>query len=159
LIFSAAYSDIFRCGNLLDAIRFILENNTYQKNNATLSVLQEDIFVVIEQLRVCPPKMFQYLQEKFVKHFDIYLYIIAFDNGRFSLMNTINHDKKYTAFVTFNKDHTIRGPLFTMFENGVSSDIEKYFSYYICSYDIIWELFDILQMLMELRKPFFPLTT
>ncbi len=112
-----------QCSSLLDAIRFIVYHNTHQKNIATLSVSQEEVFIIIEQLRVCPQTMFKCLHDHFAEHFDIYLYIIAFDNGRFSLMNKTTHDKKHTAFVTFNKDHTIRGPLYTKNVNGTTKTV------------------------------------
>ncbi len=149
LIFSAAYPDVLRWSTLLDAIKCIVYNNTYQKNIATLSVSQEEVFTVIEKLRVCPKTMFKCLHDHFAEHFDIYLYIIAFDNGKFSLMNKINHDKKYTAFVTFNKDHTIHGPLCTKNVNGTT---ETVFS--VDNRDIILDVYMYIAQLNDISKIF-----
>jgi hypothetical protein len=64
-----------------------------------------------------------YLCKHFAKHFDIDLYIIAFDNGKFSLINKDNHDKKNMAFLSFNKNNEVRGPLYTISDNGTNETV------------------------------------
>jgi hypothetical protein len=64
-------------------------------------------------------------------------------------MNTINHDKKYTAFVTFNKDHTIRGPLYTTNVNGTT---ETVFS--VDNIDIILDVYMDIAQLNDISKIF-----
>ncbi len=118
IIFRTIPSDVFKCKTLLDAIRCILNHNAYQKNNETLTEQQEQVFEIIEQLREHPQTMFMYLCKNFAMHFDIDLYIIAFDNGKFSLINKNNKDKKNMAFLSFNEDHQVCGPLYTVNDNG-----------------------------------------
>ncbi|CAF1158005.1 unnamed protein product [Rotaria sordida] len=112
------YPDAFPCKTLSDAVRYILSNNSFQGSNATLTVHQEDVFEVIEQLKVCPSKMFESLRTYFAKFFDIDLYIIGFINEKFSIIHDDKHDKANMAYLQFNKDHTIYGPLYITSVNG-----------------------------------------
>ncbi|CAF3743454.1 unnamed protein product [Rotaria sordida] len=117
------YPDAFPCKTLSDAVRYILSNNSFQGSNATLTVHQEDVFEVIEQLKVCPSKMFESLRTYFAKFFDIDLYIIGFINEKFSIIHDDKHDKANMAYLQFNKDHTIYGPLYITSVNEPSTDI------------------------------------
>jgi len=111
--------DVFPSLNINDAIRFILNNNINQTlNNEPLTVYQEEIFEIIEQLREYPQKMFMYLRKNFAKQFDIDLYIITFDNEKFSLITENNYGKQNKAFLLFNEDNTVCGPLYTISTNG-----------------------------------------
>jgi hypothetical protein len=108
---------------LLDAIREILQNNSYQTNNETLTEHQGQIYEIIENLREQPQKMFMYLRKYFAIHFDIDLYIIAFDNGKFSMINKDKYDKKTMAYMLFNEDNTVCGPLCTINDNGTRETV------------------------------------
>jgi len=123
ILFRTIAPDVFKCKNLLDAIGCILYYNTYQRNNETLTEYQEQIFEIIEQLRERPQTMFMYLRKNFAKHFDIDLYIITFDNGNFSLSDKDNYDKKNMAFLSFNEDNTVCGPLYTISDNGTKETV------------------------------------
>jgi hypothetical protein len=67
--------------------------------------------------------MFECLQEHFAKHFDTNLTIIAFDNKKFSIINNVNHGQKYVAFLSFNKDNTVCGPLYTINVDGTRQTV------------------------------------
>jgi hypothetical protein len=109
---------------LLDAIRYILSNDTnHNSNEIQLTDEQVQIFEIIEQLRVSPQTMFMYLNKHFTKHFDIDLYIIAFDKGAFPIINPDNHDKANMAFLSFNEHNTVRGPVYIKKDNGTTQTI------------------------------------
>ncbi|CAF2656372.1 unnamed protein product [Rotaria sp. Silwood2] len=112
------YPDVFLCKTLLDAIRHILSNNSFQGSHATLTEDQEQIFEIIENLNTCPDTMFKYLRKHFAKHFDIDLYIMAFINEKFSLIHDDSYDKANVAYLLLNKDNTVQGPLYITSVNG-----------------------------------------
>jgi len=122
IVFRSIVPDVFKCMNMLEAIGCILYNNTYQKNIETLTETQVQIFEIIEQLRE-PQKMFMYLRKHFAIQFDIDLYIIAYENGKFSLINQDNYNKKKMAFLSFNEDNTVCGPLYTVNVNGTKKTV------------------------------------
>lgn len=111
------------CKNLLDALQSILYYNKSQGNNETFTVDQEQIFEIIEHLRENPQKMFMYLRKHFAKHFDIDLCIVAFDNGKFTLIKKNDYNKNTMAFLSFNKDNTVHGPLYITNVDGTRETI------------------------------------
>ncbi|CAF4557435.1 unnamed protein product [Rotaria sp. Silwood1] len=119
------YPDVFPCKTLIDAIRYILCNNSFQGSNATLTEVQEQIFEIIEKLNTLPQIMFEYLRKHFAKHFDIDLYIIAFINEKFSIIHDDNYDKANIAYLQLNKDNTVQGPLYIKKVNEPSNDIPQ----------------------------------
>jgi hypothetical protein len=121
--FRTVPADVFPSLNIRDAIRFILDNNINRRTNETLTEHQEQIFEIIEQLHVCPQTMFMCLRKNFAKQFDIDLHIITFDNENFSLITENNYQKENMTFLVFNKDNTVRGPLYTISTNGTRETV------------------------------------
>ncbi|CAF0937124.1 unnamed protein product [Adineta steineri] len=108
--------------NLLDAIKFILNNNIKQGNNETLTEEQEEIFQIVEKLCIEPRTMFAYLRKNFAKYFDIDLQPIVFDNGKFLVIED-NYGKDNKAFLLFNKDNTVHGPLYIKNSKGTTETV------------------------------------
>jgi hypothetical protein len=109
--------DVSPCENLMAAVRTILANAREKNERQTLpSDSEERIFEVVERLSVCPEQMFKYLIKTFVEIYDIDLIIIANKDGKFDQINTEAQEpslrKAKIAFLLFNKDYTVRGPLF-----------------------------------------------
>lgn len=124
--FRSIVPDVLLCKNLLDALKSILYYNTSQGNNETLTEVQDQMFEIIEQLREHhPQKMFHYLCKNFAKHFDIELCIITYDNGKFSLIHKDDYNKEKIAYLSFNQDNTVRGPLYV---TGADNTRETVFS-------------------------------
>ena len=99
----------------MEAIHFILFNNNNQNNNHTLSENEKRIFDILEQFTECPQKMFTNLIKHFTELYDIDLYIINFHGTKFNVLNKDNYleenSKANIAFLSFNEDNTICGPL------------------------------------------------
>ncbi|CAF0782970.1 unnamed protein product [Adineta steineri] len=119
----AIFPEVFEASNLLYAIEFILYNNTKHRNNETLTEVQADLFQIVENLHIQPQKMFMYLRQNFAKYFDIDLYPIAFVNEEFSLITENNDENKNKAFLLFNEDNTVRGPLYTKNGSGTTETV------------------------------------
>lgn len=83
-----------------------------------MSTLQQDTFEIIEQLRECPHKMFEALHKHMEKHCDIDLYIIAYINGKFSMVPNQSHKHLPKACLLFNTDNSVCGPLYTINVRG-----------------------------------------
>ncbi|CAF0808229.1 unnamed protein product [Adineta steineri] len=117
------HPNVFPTSNLLDAIKFILTNNTKQRNNETLTEYQEEIFQIVEKFYTQPQTMFEYLRKNFAKYFDIDLYPIVFENENFSLITENNYEKNNKAYLSFNKDNTVHGPLYKTNVNGTTETV------------------------------------
>ena len=111
--------NVLRTRDICDALRYILNGNTFQNNNQILKDDQEQILRTMELLHHYPQTMFSYLQEYFAKYFDINLHIIGVHNGKFTLIKKENNEKKYMAFVIFNERNGIHGSLYKVDDNGI----------------------------------------
>ncbi|CAF0844276.1 unnamed protein product [Adineta steineri] len=114
---------VFQTSNLVDAIKYILNNNKNKENNETLTEKQAEIFQIVEKLYTQPQTMFANLRKKFAKYFDIDLYPIVFDNGNYSLITKNNYGEENKAFLLFKKDNTVDGPLFIKNGNGTIATV------------------------------------
>jgi hypothetical protein len=132
----------------VEAIHFILFNNNNQNNNQTLSENEKRIFDILEQFAECPQKMFMNLIKHFTEFYDIDLYIINFDGTKFNVLNRDNYLKESSkaniAFLSFNEDNTVCGPLCITIDND---NVQTVFSN-----DVLYIWHNIDDYLDELNK-------
>lgn len=93
---------------------------------------QEQVFEIIEQLYQSPEKMFMYLCKHFAKHYDIDLNLIICDNKKYSLMKNYIYEKKYVAFIKFDENNLICGPLYKTNVNGTVRTVFSVNNYDLC---------------------------
>lgn len=139
---------VWACQTLVEGLRFILFNNKNQNNNQTLTDNDARIFDIIEQFSECPQKMFTILIKNFTELYDTDLYIINFNGTKFNVFNEDSYLKEKSkanmAFLSFNEDNTVFGPLFVTI-NG-----ETIHTVFSCSDFDIWHHIDA--YLEELNK-------
>ncbi|CAF3381190.1 unnamed protein product [Rotaria socialis] len=130
------------CANLVEAIQFILSNNNQSNNGTILTESQVEIFEIIEQLRLCPTKMYMYAIKKFADNFNIHLYIIGYHQGKLELINkyhsTLENNKESMAFLLFNEDHTVNGALYIEGNQDIKQTV--FSSKEITLYDVFYRL-------------------
>ncbi len=133
---------------MVESLQFILFNNKNKNNNRTLTDNDGRIFDIIEQFSECPQKMFTILIEHFTEFYDTELFIINFDGTKFDVFNKESYlkvnSKTNMAFLSFNEDNMICGPLCVTIGNET---IDTVFS---CADLHIWNLVD--DYLEELNK-------
>lgn len=105
------------CASLPAAVRTILASAREGTEWQTLpSEREERIFEVIECLRDHPETMFKYLIKHFTEIYDIDLIVSGYKEGKFDQINAESQETLFTkptrAFLLFNKDNTVRGPMF-----------------------------------------------
>ena len=119
----SASFDVSLCETLPAAVRTILANAREGTERQTLpSDREERIFEVIEDLRDHPEKMFKYLITNFTEIYDIDLIVIGYREGKFVQINAEAQEtlptKPKQAFLLFNRDNSVCGPLFTTHVDG-----------------------------------------
>lgn len=109
--------NVHKCGSIAESIKFIRDWRKTDQNNKPITNGAIQTFKTIEDLPSSPKQKFQRFQQHFAEVFDCNLGIIAFDEGKFTLdMGSDNRTRK--AYICFNKDQTIRGPLYEVCPDG-----------------------------------------
>lgn len=141
-IISANSMTVWSCQTLSKAIQFILFNNKNEDNKHILTEEYARIFDVIEEFNECPHQMFTVLIKKFTELYDIDLYIINFNGTKFEVFNKYRYLKdgsnRNMAFLSFNEDNTICGPLCILMYDGTTqtifSDSDFFVGHYVDDY-------------------------
>ncbi len=133
---------------MVESLQFILFNNKNKNNNRTLTDNDGRIFDIIEQFSECPQTMFTILIKYFTKFYDTELFIINFDGTKFDVFNKESYLKENSktnmAFLSFNEDNMICGPLCVTIGNETINTV------FSCADLHIWNLVD--DYLEELNK-------
>jgi len=146
--------NVWACQTLVESLRFILFNNKNQNNNQTLTDNDGRTFDIIEQFSECPQKMFKMLIKHFKELYDTDLFIINFDGTKFDVFNKESYlqgnQKPNMAFLSFNEDNMICGPLYVTIGNETIHTVFSYDNLHIWNH-----VDDYLEELNKSSKFFF----
>lgn len=119
-----------------------MSNNNQSNNGTILTESQVEIFEIIEQLRLCPEKMYMYAIKKFTDIFNIYLYIVGYHQGKLELINKyhplLENNKENMAFLLFNENNTVNGALYIEDNQGIQQTV--FSCKEIILYDVLYRL-------------------
>lgn len=114
---------VLPCDNLLNGIQNIIQHDPRRTNDRMLTEQQAYVLEMI-MLQQNPLVMFNSICRYVAKSFDIDLFIVGYHSGEFTLIKSGTAERTHVAYLVFNEDHTVCGPLY---RDGPSNVQETFF--------------------------------